>query len=166
MKKIGQWAIVLLCIGMLAGCGSKAGGGTDAVQMKDGNTVQTVVDRIEDEIGIQMSADIDDQVLTDLFYTDPEADVEEYAGKMAMTMTSADTVVAVKAKPESRQKVLDGLTKRLADVQASFERYLPDQYEKSQRGLVIEKGDYLFLVIIGETSEDMEKAQGIIEEAF
>lgn len=166
MKKIIRLAIVLLCIGMLAGCGSKADGGTDAVQMKDGNTLQTVVDRIEDEVGIQMSADIDDQLFTDLFYIDPETDVEEYAGKMAMSMTSADNVVAVKAKPESRQKVLDGLNKRLADVQASFEQYLPDQYEKSQRGLVIEKGDYLFLLIVGETSEDQEKAQEIIAEAF
>ena len=78
----------------------------------------------------------------------------------------SDNVVAVKAKPESRQKVLDGLNKRLADVQASFEQYLPDQYEKSQRGLVIEKGDYLFLLIVGETSEDQEKAQEIITEAF
>ncbi len=159
MKKIIRLAIVLLCIGMLAGCGSKADGGTDAVQMKDGNTLQTVVDRIEDEVGIQMSADIDDQLFADLFYIDPEADVEEYAGKMAMSMTSADNVVAVKAKPESRQKVLDGLNKRLAE-------YLPDQYEKSQRGLVIEKGDYLFLLIVGETSEDQEKAQEIIAEAF
>ena len=166
MKNFRWLAAVLVCIGMFAGCGSKAEGGTDTVQMKDGNTVQTVVDQIENEIGLQMPADIDDQVLADLFYIDPEADVEEYAGKMAMTMTSSDNVVAVKAKPEARQKVFDGLTKRLADVQASFERYLPDQYEKAQRGLVVEKGDYLFLLIVGETEEDLENAKGIVEGAF
>ena len=87
-----------------------------------------------------------------------------------MTMTSADNVVAIKAKPDKKQTVVDGLTKRLEDVRNSFAQYLPDQSEKAQKGQVIEKGDYVFLLILGSDVEkfdaEMENAVKIINEAF
>ena len=158
-----------LCAGLLAGCGGK-GGQEAGPSMKEGESVQTVVDRIVDEVGMQMPAEIDDGILKDLFYIDPASDAEEYYGKMAMTMTSADNVVAVKAKPEKRDAVKEALQKRLKDVQDSFAQYLPEQGEKAQKGQVIQKGDYVFLLILGEMSEtfdsDMEAAVKIVNDAF
>ena len=62
------------------------------------------------------------------------------------------------------------MTKRLEDVQESFEQYLPEQYEKAKKGQILIKGNYAFFLIIGESSEtmdqDMEKAISIINEAF
>lgn len=167
MKKLMVSLLTAVCcIGVLAGCGGKAAAGEE---MTDGQSVQTVVDTITNDVGMQMPADVDDELLKSMFYID-RADTEEYYGKMAMTMTSADNVVAVKAKPGKSAAVKASLEKRLSDVQKSFEQYLPDQYEKSMKGQVIEKGDYVFLVIIGLDSTtydaDMTKANEIIAAAF
>ena len=170
-KSVTLFLAAILCLGLFAGCGKEtSSSGDGSAQMKDGESVQTVVDKIVDEIGMQMPSDIDDGIYKDLFYIDTAADCEEYYGKMAMTMTSADNVVAIKAKPDKKQTVVDGLTKRLEDVRNSFAQYLPDQSEKAQKGQVIEKGDYVFLLILGSDVEkfdaEMENAVKIINEAF
>jgi len=172
MKKAAALLMaIMLSLGIFTGCGSKAEAPSEnTVTMKSGESVQSVVDKIFNEIGMQMPADIDDSVLKDIFYIDPSTDVEEYFGKMAMTITSADHIIAVKSKPEKKQDVIDGLNKRLEDVQASFAQYLPDQSEKANKGQVIEKGDYVFLLILGQEVEtiddDMVKAVEIINGAF
>lgn len=52
MKKIFAVLIsAVLCVGMLAGCGSKPAASGDSTEMKEGQTIQTVVDRIIDEVG-------------------------------------------------------------------------------------------------------------------
>lgn len=154
------------CVGTLAGCGAKPAAGAEMI---DGQSVQTVVDTIANDVGMQMPADVDDELLKSMFYID-RADTEEYYGKMAMTMTSADNVVAVKAKQGKGEAVKTSLEKRLSDVQKSFEQYLPDQYEKAMKGQVIQKGDYVFLAIIGLDSTtydaDMAKVNEIINAAF
>ncbi|MEM1483997.1 DUF4358 domain-containing protein [Oscillospiraceae bacterium PP1C4] len=170
-KTIALFMTFMLSLGMLAGCGSKAEApSVNSVTMENGKTVQSVVDQISEDVGMQMPADIDDSVLKDIFYIDPSTDIEEYYGKMAMTITSADNIVAVKAKPDKKQVVVDGLNKRLEDVRASFAQYLPDQSEKAKKGQVIEKGDYVFLLILGQDVEnfedDMAKAVKYIDEAF
>ena len=96
--------------------------------------------------------------------------VEDYAGKITFVNVSSDNVIAVKAKEGQIDTVKAGLTKRLEDVQESFEQYLPEQYEKAKKGQILIKGNYAFFLIIGESSEtmdqDMEKAISIINEAF
>lgn len=128
-----------------------------------------VVDAIENAVGIAMPSEIDDTTLKDVFYIDP-ADAEEYYGKMSMTNTSADHVLAVKPKADKKDAVKQSLEKRLQDVRSSFEQYLPEQYEKSQKGQVYERGDYLFLLILGESTDtfdaDMQKTLDIIDATF
>ena len=83
---------------------------------------------------------------------------------------SADNLLAVKAKPEQKDAVIEAMGKRLKDVQASFSNYLPDQSEKAQKGRVVDRGNYVFLVILGESPEtfddDLDRAVKIIDEAF
>ncbi len=171
MKKI--FAVLLsaaLFAGMLAGCGSKPAASGDSTEMKEGQTIQTVVDQIIDEVGIAMPAEIDDTLMKDVFYIDPEKDVDEYYGQFAMVNVSADNLLAVKAKPEQKDAVIEAMGKRLKDVQASFANYLPDQSEKAQKGRVVDRGNYVFLVILGESPEtfddDLDRAVKIIDEAF
>ena len=171
MKKI--FAVLLsaaLFAGMLAGCGSKPAASGDSAEMKEGQTIQTVVDQIIDEVGIAMPAEIDDTLMKDVFYIDPEKDVDEYYGQFAMVNVSADNLLAVKAKPEQKDAVIEAMGKRLKDVQASFANYLPDQSEKAQKGRVVDRGNYVFLVILGESPEtfddDLDRAVKIIDEAF
>lgn len=171
MKKI--FAVLLsaaLFAGILAGCGSKPAASGDSTEMKEGQTIQTVVDQIIDEVGIAMPAEIDDTLMKDVFYIDPEKDVDEYYGQFAMVNVSADNLLAVKAKPEQKDAVIEAMGKRLKDVQASFANYLPDQSEKAQKGRVVDRGNYVFLVILGESPEtfddDLDRAVKIIDEAF
>ncbi|WP_172439213.1 MULTISPECIES: DUF4358 domain-containing protein [Anaerotruncus] len=171
MKKI--FAVLLsaaLFAGMLTGCGSKPAASGDSTEMKEGQTIQTVVDQIIDEVGIAMPAEIDDTLMKDVFYIDPEKDVDEYYGQFAMVNVSADNLLAVKAKPEQKDAVIEAMGKRLKDVQASFSNYLPDQSEKAQKGRVVDRGNYVFLVILGESPEtfddDLDRAVKIIDEAF
>ena len=168
MKKI--FAVLLsaaLFAGMLTGCGSKPAASGDSTEMKEGQTIQTVVDQIIDEA---MPAEIDDTLMKDVFYIDPEKDVDEYYGQFAMVNVSADNLLAVKAKPEQKDAVIEAMGKRLKDVQASFSNYLPDQSEKAQKGRVVDRGNYVFLVILGESPEtfddDLDRAVKIIDEAF
>lgn len=172
MKKWMTLLAAAICCGaLLTGCGSKGGDSSGAAspEMKDGQTVQTVVDQIAAEIGVAMPSDVDENFLKDICYISPE-DTVEYAGKIAIVNTSSDNVIAVRAAQGKVDAVKDGLQKRLEDVRKSFEMYLPEQYEKAQKGQVIVKGDYAFLLILGESGEsadaDMEKAVGIINNAF
>lgn len=125
-----------------------------------------VVDALDAAIGIAMPSEIDDTLLKELFYIDP-ADVDEYYGKMSVTNTSADNVIAVKPKPDKKDAVKQSLERRLADVQASFEMYLPEQYEKALKGRVYERGDYVLLLILGESTDtfdsDMQKALDVVD---
>ncbi|MCI8649154.1 MAG: DUF4358 domain-containing protein [Anaerotruncus sp.] len=169
MKKlIAICLTALICTGAFMGCGKKADS-ESAQEMKPGNTVQTVVDKIEAEVGIAMAENVDDTLLKDIFSVNPE-DVEEYAGKFSMAMVNADNVVAIKAKPEKVQNVVDGLTQRLEALREQFETYLPDQKEKLAKGKVLQKGNYVFLLVVGYETEsfdaDIAKAEEIVEAAF
>ena len=173
MKKLlTLLSIAVCCITFLSACGSKDGkspSGSASAELKEGQSLQAIIDRIDTEVGISMPSDVDDNVLTDICYIPMDA-VEDYAGKITFVNVSSDNVIAVKAKEGQIDTVKAGLTKRLEDVQESFEQYLPEQYEKAKKGQILIKGNYAFFLIIGESSEtmdqDMEKAISIINEAF
>lgn len=174
MKKLMTiFTAAICCLALFAGCGAakdEAGSSPAAgPEMKEGQTVQTVVDQIATEVGVAMPSDVDDNFLRDMCYIAPE-DTDAYAGKIAIVNTSADNVIAVQAKEGKIDAVKEGLEKRLGDVQKSFEQYLPEQYEKAKKGRVIVRGNYVFLLVLGETAEsaddDMGKAEEIINRAF
>ena len=62
------------------------------------------------------------------------------------------------------------LEKRKETVVENFKEYLPDQYDKAQAGKIIEKGNYLFLVIAGDSTKgydrEMQRAEQIIDGYF
>ncbi len=167
-KLLGILLAAVICVGALAGCGSSKSEET-TVSMKDGYTVETVVKSIVDEVGIAMPAEIDDTILKDMCHVDP-ANVESYYGQIAMVNVSADNIIGVQAKPGKGAEVAEGLNQRLEDVKAQFAQYLPDQKEKTEKGKVIEKGDYVFLLILGSDvekfDEEMQRAEELVNEAF
>lgn len=162
--------LLLAVILIFGGCSSKVEPIVEEpMEMANGQTVQTVVDKIADQIGMDMPADLEDTVLKDLFSIKP-ADIEDYAGKVSMEPTSMNQIVAVKANPEKLQKVLKGLKRRLSDVQTSFSQNHEDENEQILQGQVVEKGNYIFLIVLCEDSEtidtQMEEIIKIIEEVF
>lgn len=165
--------IISLSLASLVGCTSTSAptpeGGTSTVTLKEGATLQAIIDQINQEIPLQMPGPVDDQMLQDMFHIDP-ADVEAYYGLFGMTMTTADNALAIKAVPGKIATVVAALEQRKADVVNSFAQYLPDQYEKSEAGKVIQKGDYAFLLILGDYEKgydnEMATAEQIIASYF
>ncbi len=155
--------LLLLC---LCACGNN---GTAGNTLKEGVTLMDIVDEVESQIGLQMPGEVNDTILTDLYYMDM-SNVETYAGKASLSMTSCDTVVGVKAVPGKIDAVVNALKHRQQDLIDSFSQYLPVQYQKAQAGTVLVRGDYAFLVIVGESedtiNEDMQKAEDIINSYF
>ena len=158
--------ILGLTIFSLCACSSNSSDGTT---LKNDVTLQDIVDEIESQIGMQMPGDIDDVMLTDMYHMDMN-NVETYAGRASMTMTSCDTVVAIKAVPNKVSEVAKSLEQRQEDLINQFERYLPSQYQKAQAGSVIVRGDYVFLIVLGESEEtindDIQRAEDIINSYF
>lgn len=165
-KLFGAFFILGALMFCLCACSND---GSDGTTLKEGVTLSDIVDEIESQISLQMPGDVDDTLLVDLYYMDM-ANVETYAGRAAMTITSCDTVVGVKAVPGKIDVVVDALKHRKQDLIDSFSRYLPDQYQKAQAGSVIVRGDYAFLIILGESedtiNEDIQKAEDIINSYF
>lgn len=170
MKKIYKLLATLFVLGAFICClCACSNGGSDGTTLKEGVTLQDIVDEIESQIGLQMPGDVDDKTLVDLYYMDM-ANVETYAGRASMTMTSCDTVVGVKAVRGQINEVVDSLKHRQQDLIDSFSRYLPEQYQKAQAGAIIVRGDYAFLIIVGQEedtiTEDIQKAEDIIDSYF
>lgn len=166
-KKIWLVAAVLL---IFCGCHTKAEPIVEApILMQDGQTVQTVVDKMANRIAIPMPADLDDTALKNLFSISP-THVQEYAGKISMEPGNMDHFVALRANPKKKRAVIKGLNRRLSDMQRVFSQNQTDEDEKILKGEIVEKGDYVFLAILCEENEmveeDMQEMLGIIEEAF
>lgn len=160
------FTIFLFC---LCACSTNSDGNIVGGTLKEGITLSDIVSEINNQIGIQMPGEINDQLLVDLYYMDMN-DVEAYSGQASLTMTSCDTVLGIKAVPGHLNNVVAALEKRQQDLINSFAQYLPEQYAKAQAGEIIVRGDYAFLVVVGTSEEtladDMAKAQTIIDSYF
>lgn len=167
MKKI-----VVALLSLLLGCTLAVGcsSSKDQTTLKQGETLSGIVSKIETQVGgITMGKEVEESDLSNMFGISPE-DVEEYAGKFSIVMNSSDNLLAVRAKEGRADAVEEALEARRQAVIQNFETYLPEQLAKAQAGQVIRKGDYVFLVIVGQNSDNpalpVEEAVQIIEDAF
>ena len=169
MKK--KLAILLCCFllaGTLAGCGS--GGGEKKWTLKEGTTLEDVVSGINKEIGIAMPMEVTEESLSDTFHINKE-DAAEYAGKFSMSITSADNFIIIKPAEGKKDAVKAALEQRKEDVIKSFEMYLPGEYEKAKAGRILEKGDYLIFMVLGDPAEEdfekpLDNAEKVLEQYF
>ncbi len=137
----------------------------EGMLMAAGSRIQDVVMKLGEELGITMPEKLDEAALKDVFGLNP-ADIEEYYGEYSAVNTSADHLIGVKVKEGKVDTVRKALEARKEQVLKNFQEYLPDQYEKAQAGRIIEKGNYLFLVIAGDSEkgydEQMNRAEEIV----
>lgn len=153
MKKILSTILATLMVGtLLVGCSEKK---ETEISLKDGTTLEQVVQKISDDNMMAMPAKADDQIAKDLFHLNLE-DVEEYSIEFSQVMVSADNVALVKAKEGKVDAVKESLEKRLADMVNQFAQYLPDQKLKTENGKVIVKGDYVLLLIVEDVAASEE----------
>lgn len=137
--------------------------------MAAGSRLQDVIMQLGEELGITMPEKLDESSLKEVFGVDP-ADIEEYYGEYSAVNTSADHIIGLKVKDGKVDAVRQALEARKEEIVKNFEEYLPDQYEKAQAGQIIQKGNYLFLVIAGDSEKgydsEMDRAQKIVSGYF
>ena len=139
------------------------------MMMAAGSRIQDVIMELEENLGIPMPEKLDQQSLQEVFGLNPD-DIEEYYGEYSAVNTSADHIIGVKVKDGKVDEVKSALESHKQEIVDNFEEYLPDQYDKAQAGKIIQKGNYLFLVIAGDSEKgydsEMNRAQHIIDGYF
>lgn len=142
---------------------------TGDMLLKDGTKLEDIVVKLGEELGIAMPEKLDDTTLKDAMGINRE-DVEEYYGEYSVVNVSSDHIIAVKAKKGKSEAVKMALEERKKSVEKNFEQYLVDQLDKAKAGKVIQKGDYLFLVIAGDVEKgadkEIQRAEEIIDSYF
>ena len=153
MKKIAKiLSGILICTSLVA-CGSKGSA------LKDGLTAKDVVTKVVEKAPMQMPMELDDTTVSDLTTINLD-DVEEYAITKAMIMNSADVTAVVKAKDGKVESVKSALQAML-DTEKN-NAYLPEQKEKVENAALIEKGNYVILLI----NADVKAAEEAVNECF
>ncbi len=84
--------------------------------------------------------------------------LEEYSLNDAMMMVHAHVLYVAKVKDEANMPAVHAaFQKRMELMQASFEMYLPEQYDLAMNGKIVENGKYILLVIAPEAEEVVDK---------
>ena len=165
-KALTIFAVLILLIGVSVGCGRE-----DEKHLLD-VPLEDIVSDLSVTLGehyVQMPVALSEEALSNILGVNPEI-VEEYAGDFSMTMTSADCFVAIKAEEGYGNEVRAALEKRRAEVEKMFQQYLPGPLSVAKAGKVLQKGDYVFLIMLGDAKNGPEKdvasAEEIIQSYF
>ncbi len=137
--------------------------------LKAESTLEDIVMKLGEEMGISMPTKLDDASLKETFGIEPEW-IEEYYGEFSAANTSADHLLAFKAKEDHIEDVKKALEARRDAIAKGFEASLTEEMDKARNATIVEKGPYLFFVIAGDANADMDKevnrAQEIIDSYF
>lgn len=164
MKKILVLILAMALLLTATACGGKKdASGT----IKDGKSLQEVFDAVDakfdekyefDYGAVPMRMPLDDQYIADFMELDGTS-YDEYAGSIAGIMLRSDALFAIKAKEGKVEAVEQAAKKRLSDIAAQFEFYnVSGSYDRAKAGEVYVKGNYVFLIIVGEFDPDAEGA--------
>ena len=147
-KTISLMLCIVLALCLFTACANDNGENNGAAN--DVNVaISDVWADIEGAIGADNMAgamDLDGEMLMTLYGID-EADLEEYYARMPMMNVHAEEFFIAKVKEGKMDTVKAGIEKRLADLDATWGQYLPDQYELVKNAQVIENGNYIMLVV-------------------
>lgn len=139
------------------------------MMLKADATLEDIVMKLGETLGISMPTKVDDSTLKDVFGIEPEW-IEEYYGEYSAANTSADHLLAFKVKEGHVEDVKKALEARREAIIQGFEESLLEQLEKARNATIVEKGNYVFFVIAGDVQNDADKeankAQDIIDSFF
>ena len=152
LKRIFSAALAAALLLVMTACGGSKE--PPVPTLKEGVTLQQGIDQVNESYPVAMSAAVDETVLTDLLGISAD-DVEEYAGYITMVMVSSDNLIGIKAKPDKVETVQKALESQRDAVIQTFEQYLPAQLDKAKAGKVVTIGNYVFLLIVGNTDKDL-----------
>ena len=156
MKRFFIFALAaMMMVLCLAGCG----GEEKYVSFDDlYNSLTTQIDFSASKMQKQSEAALDNY-----YYIDP-ATLESYAIYMSDYSTgNADEIAMFQVKESDQVTAVKTLiNERINDLKVRYEDYKPEEMSKLENAVVIEDGNYLFVVI----SPDNDKAREIVEAAI
>jgi len=163
MKKLIVTLCALLAVLTLAACSAAPQGGSDAPQAATLD-IPATWENIKANVQLNEMMALEDAETLAAVY--PLLDLEKvasYSINMAMINVKAEEVAIVEAKTaEDVESVKAALEGRLQDLLATWERYLPDQYEIVKQASVKTNGNYVYLVV----SPNAEAVEKIITDGF
>lgn len=145
----------ILTVGlMVAGCANSdtAGDGeTDAKEVP----VATIVDQINETYPLA-GADVLTEDLYESVYQLTADMVQEAKIIVPLMNVKSNELAGVLAKPGQVDAVKEALAARQQAVCQTFQQYLPDQYEIAQKGEIVVRGNYVFLVMLEDNAGAIE----------
>ena len=149
MKRFLAAALAAL---LLAGCGAEDPA-EEQPTLKEEMSLQTVLELAIEDQPLASPTPLTKEMLGDLFDLD-DKEVAEFAGQITLSMVSADQLVLIKAKPEKLDAVVKALEARVELVRQTFRDYIPAEAAKADEGKVFTRGDYAFLVMVGDSQAE------------
>lgn len=179
MKRLAIVMAVLLLL--LMGCTQ----GTAANTIKDGKSLSDVIANVDSKFMEKygyptisnFATPLDQKHLTDFYGLAPE-DITEMAGNYSMMILSNETMIVVKAAEGKAEKIVTAMQERRQALENQYESYrVGGSYERALAGEVYQKGDYVFLILVGQPSGtgenitydyagDMAMTKAAIDEMF
>ena len=162
MSKIKVAVMALLCITMLAGCGSKEASTKDSEENKTVTVdIESLADKLATDITYEDTLEqVDDDTIG--FYVDV-ADGVKSVMYMGTSGKTAEEVAVFEATDEDTAiQMKENVQTFLDDQGESFQDYIPEEADRVENAVLVQNGNYVVLCVCG-TPDD---AQSIIDKAF
>lgn len=159
---------ILAAVGMaglvLSGCSGRENNQSTPVasvgaEQTEEKALSEIYAEIEEKVELPKMVTLNDNYIANYFGIDLTG-LDEYVFTNAEEIIYADTVIMMKAKPETDKDVLkDALDTMIEHKKAELENYLPEQFQIVEKCKVQTAGDYVYL-IISDKAEDIEAVIG------
>jgi predicted small lipoprotein YifL len=147
MKKLTVTLSAILLCAALAACGTQRQ--APAKQPRASDVVQAVAQTLT--FKDQMMT-LEDRVIPNIY----NVDMDKLADKCCYVSSSgatAEEISVFRVKDAADlQMAKDAISERIEDQKIAFENYVPEEMVKIQNAVVLEKGDYILLVLADEVS--------------
>jgi len=148
MLVIALGLVLTACSGSNSNSGANSNtSGNKEEQFVTTKTTKEMVDGMLAKIEQPALAEMTGDMVKEMYYFDPSI-LEEYTIMSPLMNVKSNEIAVFKVKDaKDIAAVEDGIKKRAADVQKTFETYLQDQYENAKNYKLVAKGNHVFFVI-------------------
>ena len=142
MKKI--WLIGVLVLMVISGCSK-----SKEKQLDIAKVSEDIEKNYQDTIMVEMT----DSDFFEKFELDP-SQVKQHFYQFAFLDVRADELVMIQVADSSLvESIKTILTKRMEELRAEFDQYIPEQKEIVDRSIIFSDGSYVFLIVSPQATQ-------------
>lgn len=155
IKKVSLLLVFVFCFGVMTSCSK--GSSNSKVTMSTKEIYETAVKGIEmPKLEMVSGSDLDGLLGT------KSSDYEEASIYLSNINIKADEIGIFKYSSDEQSAAIDkAIEKRLKDLDATWSRYLPDQYDLVKKAKKFNKGNVKGYIISGEASKILSNIESI-----